>query len=166
MDRQETPGGRLDRQWNELLQELRVTQTGIQLLGGFLLMMPFQARFVDIGDRLLVVYLTAVVTATLSIFFVTAPVTMHRMLFQSHRKDVLVTMGDRLARIGLVLLAATVICVAALVFGFLLGERAALGAGLSAAVACLGLWWALPVALRRRPASTAYSPEPPEDHQD
>lgn len=156
-ERRETPGERLDRQWNELLQELRVTQTGIQLLGGFLLVMPFQQRFGELGDELLAVYLTAVVAATGSIFFVLAPVALHRALFQSHRKDVLVRVGDRLARIGLVLLAVTVICVSALVFGFLLDDLAALVAGVGAAVVCVGLWWVLPAWLRRKPASTVYS---------
>ncbi len=162
-ERRETPGERLDRQWNELLQELRVTQTGIQLLGGFLLVMPFQQRFGDLGDELLAVYLTAVVAATGSTFFVLAPVALHRALFQSHRKDVLVRVGDRLARIGLALLAVTVICVSALVFGFLLDDLAALIAGLGAAVVCVGLWWVLPAWLRRKPASTVYSFGPAGD---
>ena len=33
---------RLDRNWDELLQELRVSQTGVQILTGFLLTLPIQ----------------------------------------------------------------------------------------------------------------------------
>ena len=35
----------MDRNWNEILQELRVTQTGTQIFTGFLLTIAFQARF-------------------------------------------------------------------------------------------------------------------------
>ena len=48
-DRHETPTERLDRNWGEILQELRVTQTGIQILTGFLLTVPFQQRFTDLS---------------------------------------------------------------------------------------------------------------------
>ena len=47
--RNETAAERMDRNWNELLQELRVTQTGVQILSGFLLTLPFQQRFSDAG---------------------------------------------------------------------------------------------------------------------
>ena len=58
--RSETQSGRLDRNWSSLLQELRVTQTGVQLLTGFLLTLPFQARFAQLGDDLHTVYLMTV----------------------------------------------------------------------------------------------------------
>lgn len=53
-DRRETPTERLDRNWDELLQELRVTQTGVQLLAGFLLNLPFQRRPLGMGDTMFV----------------------------------------------------------------------------------------------------------------
>ena len=49
--RDEEPSERLDRNWSELLQELRVTQTGIQILFAFLLTLPFQARFDTLDGR-------------------------------------------------------------------------------------------------------------------
>lgn len=157
-DRHEAPGERLDRQWNELLQELRVAQTGIQLLGAFLLVLPFQARFDDITGSLHMVYLAAVACATLSIFCVVAPVVAHRMLFQRHRKDVLVLMGHWLAKAGLVLLGITVALGTTLVFGVVMGQRAALVVGIASALVCLGLWWVLPVAVGlRAPEEEFYS---------
>ncbi|HZK04615.1 MAG TPA: DUF6328 family protein [Actinomycetaceae bacterium] len=159
-DRREDPGERLDRQWNELLQELRVVQTGVQLLAGFLLILPFQDRFEDLTDNLRLLYLIAVAAGSLAVFFVLAPVVMHRVLFQSHRKDVLVRMGDRLAQAGLGLVAVTVIGVAALTFGVVLGEIAAIVAGTVAAIVCVGLWWGLAHWLARRPASSSYHPGP------
>ena len=47
-DRDETEAERLDRNWNDMLQELRVVQTGVQLLSGFLLTLPFTERFSDL----------------------------------------------------------------------------------------------------------------------
>ena len=46
--RDETPAQRLDRNWTELMQEIRVVQTGVQLLTGFLLTLPFQQRFTEL----------------------------------------------------------------------------------------------------------------------
>lgn len=156
-DRDEAPGERLDRQWSELLQELRVTQTGIQLLGGFLLILPFQSRFADLGPGLTLVFLTAVVTATLSTFCVLAPVAMHRALFRSHQKDVLVDTSDVLTRIGLTLLAVTTVLVAALVFGFVAGPVPGVVAAAVASSVCLVLWWGLPMLItRRRPEGRRY----------
>src|SRR5690606_22121652 len=65
-DRHETPTERLDRNWNEILQELRVTQTGIQILTGFLLTVPFQSRFADLTATQRVVYLVLVLLAAVT----------------------------------------------------------------------------------------------------
>ena len=46
--RRETADERADRNWNDLLQEFRVLQTGVQILAGFLLTLPFQAAFTDL----------------------------------------------------------------------------------------------------------------------
>src|SRR3982074_107672 len=67
--RAETETERLDRNWSTLLQELRVTQTGVQLLTGFLLMLPFQQRFDRLDELMRGVYaatVTCSVAATLA----------------------------------------------------------------------------------------------------
>jgi len=61
-DRSETEAERIDRSWNELLQELRVSQTGVQILSGFLLTLPFQQRFTQLGPFYRAVFLIAFVT--------------------------------------------------------------------------------------------------------
>ena len=45
------PTERADRKWDDMLQELRVMQTGAQLTAGFLLTLPFQQKFADL-DRI------------------------------------------------------------------------------------------------------------------
>ncbi len=87
--RRETELERLDRNWTSLLQELRVVQTGVQLLTGFLLMLPFQQRFEVLG--LHTVYLATVAFSVGATILLVAPVGMHRLLFRRHRLVVLVS---------------------------------------------------------------------------
>lgn len=157
-ERDETPAERFDRNWSELLQELRVAQTGIQILSGFLLILPFQARFTDLPGNLVVVFLSAAVLATLSMALIIAPVTAHRILFRRHAKGLIVEVGDTMAKIGLTCLALTVVLVVVLVFGFVVDVTAAIIAGTISLLVFAVLWLGLPVALtRRRPTASGES---------
>lgn len=149
-ERHETPAERLDRNWSELLQELRVTQTGIQILTAFLLILPFQARFATVDDFLVGVFLAAVLLAALATALVLAPVTAHRLLFRMHEKDVLVNLGGVMAKAGLVCLALTVGLVATLVVGVVAGDIAGIIAGIGSLVVFVALWVAVPLTLVRR----------------
>ena len=84
--RDETRQERADRNWNELLQELRVSQTGVQVLAGFLVTLPFQSRFeeLDSFQRAWYVCLLALAFATVAVML--APVAIHRRVFQSDAK--------------------------------------------------------------------------------
>jgi hypothetical protein len=149
-ERDETPTERADRNWDELLQELRVTQTGIQILSGFLLTLPFQQRFTALDPPLRTLFLIAVAMATLSTGLVVAPVAAHRLLFRKRQKIVLVETADRLAKVGLACVGLTVVVVLALVFGFVLGDTAAFVAGAAALVVFTLLWLVLPLLVLRR----------------
>ena len=146
-ERDESPAERLDRNWSELLQELRVTQTGIQILSGFLLTLPFQSRFAELEPALLGIFLAAVVLGTLTTGLIVAPVTAHRLVFRRHAKDVVVLAGNRLAKAGLGLLALTVVMVVTLVFGFVLDLTAGLVAGGVTLGVFAVLWLAVPLRL-------------------
>src|ERR1041385_4791930 len=91
--RTESKPQKFDRQWNELLQEMRVLQTGVQVLTGFLLTIPFQQRFDRLSDVERRLYIAAVGLAVLSTLFLIAPVSMHRMLFRRGERDRLLTRG-------------------------------------------------------------------------
>ncbi|HEY6743662.1 MAG TPA: DUF6328 family protein [Lapillicoccus sp.] len=147
--RDETATERADRNWDELLQELRVTQTGIQILSGFLLTLPFQQRFTALDGPLRTLFLVAVALATVSTGLVVAPVAAHRMLFRKHQKIALVETSDRLAKLGLACVGVTVVLVLALVFGFVLGDSAAFVAGGVALVVFLALWLVVPMMVLR-----------------
>jgi len=148
-DRHETPTERMDRNWNELLQELRVTQTGAQLLTGFLLTIPFQQRFADLDTYQRVLYLGLVAAALVATALIVAPVSMHRELFRRRMKPELVRFADRFARVGLLVLAVALVGVAVLLFDVVLSRPAGLVAGAVAAVLLAACWWVLPGLLRR-----------------
>lgn len=94
--RNETEEERLDRKWGDLLQELRVMQTGAQLTAGFLLTLPFQQAFGKLDDFQVVLYLVLVVLAALTTAMVLGPVAIHRHLSGRHVKERLVDSAHRL----------------------------------------------------------------------
>jgi multisubunit Na+/H+ antiporter MnhE subunit len=149
-ERRETPAERSDRNWSELLQELRVAQTGVQLLTAFLLSLPFQNRFATISSAERRLYLVVVLLAVAATGVLIAPVALHRAVFRRHAKQQLVDTAARLAEVGLLLLAAAVTGVVALIFvvtsGAVTGAVAAAGVGLALTV----LWLIVPLAARRR----------------
>ncbi len=115
-DRDETEAQRLDRNWSSLLQELRVAQTGVQLLTGFLLILPFQERFTQLDATMRTVYLITVGCSIGATVLLVAPVSMHRLLFRRHRLKTLVAASHNYAIAGTLLLGTALAGVAILVF--------------------------------------------------
>ena len=113
--RQESPLQRADRNWEELLGELRVTQTGVAILFSVLLTVPFSARFADVDPFSRGVYVTALLLSASTTVTLIGPVAFHRLLFATGHKPQLVRLGNRMAVTGLGLLC--------------LAERAALAGG-------------------------------------
>ncbi|MFE7504869.1 DUF6328 family protein [Promicromonospora sp. NPDC057488] len=148
--RTETPNERADRNWSELLQELRVMQTGVQILTGFLLTLPFQSRFADLDRYQVNVYLALVIAAVVATALIVAPVSVHRALFRKRMKGNIVTLTDRITRIALAVLALVITGVAVLVFDVVVGRTAGIVAGSAALVLMVLLWVLLPEVLRRR----------------
>ena len=148
-DRNETPTERMDRNWNELLQELRVTQTGVQILTGFLLTVPFQQRFADLDAYQRNLYLELVVLAVVTTGLIVAPVSLHRILFRKRLKRELVTVADRLARAGLATLALVLSGSTMLLFDVVVGRTEGIIAGATVLVALTVLWLVVPLRLAR-----------------
>ncbi|MCX5345624.1 DUF6328 family protein [Streptomyces atratus] len=105
--RHETPEERADRQWNELLQELRVAQTGVQILFGFLLAVVFQPRFTELSDTDRTIYVVTVMLGSATVAALIGPVSYHRLLTGRRLKPQTVTWASRLTVLGLVLLLCT-----------------------------------------------------------
>lgn len=149
-DRDETEAQRLDRNWTSILQELRVTQTGVQLLTGFLLTLPFQQRFTQLDGTMRAVYLATVACSIGATVLLVAPVGMHRVLFRRHRLDAIVTAAHAFAIAGLALLGAALVGVAVVIFDTVMGRTGAWVAGGCTLVAFIAFWFLIPLPLRRK----------------
>jgi hypothetical protein len=149
-DRQESHAERLDRNWVELIQELRVAQTGVQVLAGFLLTLPFSSRFGSIGHGHRLTYLVAFSLAVITVGLMTAPVALHRFLFGRHEKDVLVRAGDTFAKSGMAAMGLTLVTVVVLIFGVVVDDLAGLVAGALVFLFYLLAWVVLPLRLMGR----------------
>ncbi|ATL67332.1 DUF6328 family protein [Nocardia terpenica] len=147
--RAETETERLDRNWNSLMQELRVVQTGVQLLTGFLLTLPFQARFTTLSQPMRWLYLGVVAASIGATVCLIAPVAAHRMLFRRHRIEKVVIAAHRYALAGLGLLGLALTGVAFLIFDTVAGAVPASVVGTVAA--CLFVWVWLVHPWRQRP---------------
>lgn len=143
--RAETETQRLDRNWASLLQELRVVQTGVQLLTGFLLTLPFQQRFDTLQAPIPALYLATVACSVAATMLLVAPVGMHRLLFRRHKLPVLVSTAHRFAFAGLLLLGLALTGVTMLIFDTVAGHLAGVIAGICALTALAVLWLALPL---------------------
>ena len=135
---------RLSRNWDELLQELRVTQTGTQILTGFLLTLPFTPRFTELSQRQEIIYLATMVGSVVTTGLIVAPVAFHRLLFRQRQKPWLVGAADTTAKVGLVLLALTTSGVVLLVFDVVLSWSAALIAASVTLISLIALWAGTP----------------------
>ncbi|PYE18649.1 hypothetical protein DFR67_104228 [Williamsia limnetica] len=143
-ERNETPTQRLDRNWSGLLQELRVVQTGVQLLTGFLLTVPFQDRFYLQDNVFQTIYLITVSASVGATILLLAPASMHRILFRRHRLKTLIDASQRCALGGLVLLGIALTGVMTLVFELVIGRTAGWVAGAVTVVLFLSFWFAIP----------------------
>lgn len=147
--RNESSGERLDRNWNELLQELRVMQTGVQLLTGFLLTVPFQSKFDELNDRQIVLFLGLVVGSSIATILLLGVVQLHRVLFRQQVKDRLVTQSDRIVKITVALIGILILGVSVLIFDIVLGLVSALVVAAVLLVLMGWIWLVSPRALRR-----------------
>jgi hypothetical protein len=147
--RDETPTERLDRLWADILQELRVMQTGAQLFAGFLLTLPFQSAFRDLDDFGKGLYLTLVALAVITTALVMTAVATHQRLTGRQVKDRVVAVGRGVVRGVVLLLALILVGITVFVFDMVIDRTAALWAGATAAVVLAALLAVVPEWLRR-----------------
>jgi O-antigen/teichoic acid export membrane protein len=151
----ETSGERLDRNFGELLQELRVAQTGVQILFAFLLGIAFQARFTSLDSYGRSLYAVTLLLAATAAVLLIAPVAVHRVLFRQHLKDEIVSISARWASTGLSVLGLAILSAVLFVLTVVLS----VGAGVAAAVGLLLLllttWILVPLHRRARAIRTS-----------
>ncbi|WP_030602738.1 DUF6328 family protein [Streptomyces achromogenes] len=148
--RDETEEERADRMWTELIQEVRVAQTGVQILFGFLLTVVFQPKYARLADTDQVIYIVTVVMGACATGALIGPVSLHRLVSGHRVKPRAVRLASRMTLVGLALLLAT------MTSSLLLILRVATHDGyvpylVTAVVAWYVLcWYALPLWARRR----------------
>ncbi|MFF9348839.1 DUF6328 family protein [Streptomyces sp. NPDC014734] len=166
-DHHETPDERADRRWTELLQELRVAQTGVQILFGLLLAVVFQPRFAELSDTDRAIYVVTVMLGSATAAALIGPVSYHRLLAGRRLKPQMVTMAARLTLVGLVLLFCTMCSALLLILRVALHD--ALVPWLVGAMALwfLTCWFVLPVWLLARSSSARLPgrPGPPRERR-
>nr|WP_246003174.1 DUF6328 family protein [Nocardia tenerifensis] len=147
--RGETETERLDRNWSNLVQELRVVQTGVQFLISALLIVPFQATFGTLSHPLRVLYLVTLLAAMGATVFLVAPVSWHRILFRRHRLGNVVAAAHRCAMAGVTLLGIALIGATVLVVSMVTGTAGGVAAGATIGILFLLAWLFAPLLWRR-----------------
>ena len=150
MAKEETKEERLDRELEELLQELRLALPGVQILFAFLLVVPFNNGFETTDDLQRSVWFAALLLALGAVACLIAPTAYHRVRFRDYDKERLVKTGTRLALAGLVFLASALSASAFFVTGYVFDDRVAAAVTALAAATIGGLWFVLPLARKVR----------------
>jgi hypothetical protein len=148
--RGEGPLQRADRNMLELLQELRVAQTGVQILFAFLLSLSFTDRFGTIDDTQRWTYVVTLLLSVVTAGLLVAPAAVHRMTFRRGVKAETVQMGHWLFTMGLVTLALTLTGAVLLVLDVAAGRAFAIPVAAALGLVLISLWFVLPLPLLRR----------------
>jgi len=147
--RAESEEERADRNLSDLLQELRVALPGVQVLFAFLLTVPFTQRFNDLSDFEQKLYFGVLIAVALATVLLVAPTVGHRILFRRQQKEFIVTIANRLALIGMLLLAVSMCGAIALISHFLFGPTTAVISTIVMATAFVGFWFLGPIVRRQ-----------------
>ncbi|WP_409328482.1 DUF6328 family protein [Trujillonella humicola] len=150
----------LDRNLAELLQELRVAITGVQVLFAFLLGLAFTQRFAELDAFGVTFYTITLMTTALATVLLIAPVSFHRLVFRRRQKGALIRVGDLMLQAGLAMLVVAIGCGTLLVLDVALGRGAGIAGGALVLLTGAVTWYVLPLWARRPgfpagPADTA-----------
>jgi hypothetical protein len=146
--RNETDLERVDRNFQELLQELRVVSIGVQVLFGFLLIVPFSAGFDRVSTPERYFYLGVLVVVAIATGLLIAPTALHRLIFRRGDKPYLVDTANRFTIAGIVFLTIAMVGILGFISGWLFGWLAG-GVAMALAATFFGGFW-FGVGLRRR----------------
>ena len=142
--RNESDKQRWDRNFADLLQELRVAQTGVQILFAFLLTLPFSSGFPDTTAFQKDIYVVALLAAAFATAMIISPVAFHRALFRQGRKPELVRFAHRMATGGLAFMLIAMVASVLLITDYLLNVWAAIILTVIAGGWFLTFWAAIP----------------------
>ena len=165
--RNETHLQRCDRNLVELLQEVRVVQTGVQVLFAFLLMAPLSPRFPELPALQRAEYFMTLFAAGAAAVLLMAPTAQHRILFRCGDKEHLVRVANRYTLAGLACVGAALLGALLFVGTMLFAAPVAVATVVVAAVAVSWCWCIAPLlrrrAVRRRAAAMGETVVPMRD---
>ena len=140
----------LDQEWGELVEEHRLAMPGVQVLFGFLLILPFQNGFRDLTNVQEYVYFSALICAAVAIVLLITPTATHRIRWRQQDKEALLVLATRTAITATLFMAASMTASVYLITDYLFGEPAT--AIVTALIAALfaGFWYILPLVRRLR----------------
>ncbi|WBB79701.1 DUF6328 family protein [Micromonospora sp. WMMD882] len=157
----ETEKQRWQRNFADLLQELRVAQTGVQILFAFLLTLPFSAGFGETTEFQRDIYVVALLAAAGATAMIISPVAFHRALFRQGRKPELVRFAHRMASGGLGLMLVSMVSAVLLITDFILDRPIAFLLSGIAGLWFLTFWVFLPFSRRNWGEDDDEDEEPP-----
>jgi Kef-type K+ transport system membrane component KefB len=163
---EESKGERLNRELMELLQELRVVIPGVQILLAFLLTAPFQQRFADLPGSMRNAFFASIACATLATAFLIAPSAHHRLRWRAGEKERLVRVGNQMAIIGTVFLAAAIVLALYVITDVLFTTDLAVMTAIASLVVFATLWYVVPWLGRFNSNSDEEGPEEDRQPQD
>ncbi|MFF4833778.1 DUF6328 family protein [Streptomyces sp. NPDC001315] len=139
--------------WGDLIQEVRVAQTGVQILFGFLLTVVFTPKYAQLEHADQVIYIVTVVLGSAATGALIGPVSLHRLVSGRRIKPQMVRWASWLTFVGLILLLATM--TAALLLILRVATHDGFVPYLVAVVVLWYLlcWFALPLWVRHRHTS-------------
>ncbi|MFC0581660.1 DUF6328 family protein [Micrococcoides hystricis] len=140
----------MHRKWNELLQEMRVMQTGAQIVTAFLVILPFQARFGELNHYQVTSYVVLLVFSALISALMLMPVAIHRSFFGQDLKEATVRKGHILVRWALALIALMFAACVVFITIVVLHDTVAWIVGSISALTILVMVIGVPLVLRRR----------------
>jgi amino acid transporter len=144
----ETPKERADRELIELLNELRIVLPGVTVLFGFLLAVPFAKGWSKVTPFQRDVFLVAFLATGISVAFLTAPSSFHRLRFREGNKENLVRIGNKLTIAGIAAFALALEAVVLLAIDYVLTLGDAIAATASFTAVVVLLWYGLPLYAR------------------
>lgn len=147
-ERDESAPERLDRNTVELLNELRIAGTGIQVMFAFLLVVPFNTGWKHVDGFERTVYFVTLLVVALAAFLLMAPPIHHRLLFRHGEKPFLIRVGNHMAIGGMVCLGLGFVGILVLISDVVVGGAAPAVVGALALALIAGLWFVLPLARR------------------
>jgi hypothetical protein len=165
MTDEESKSERLNRELMELLQELRVVIPGVQVLLAFLLTAPFQQRFADMPGSMRNAFFASIACATLATAFLIAPSAHHRLRWRAGEKEPLVRIGNQMAIVGTVFLAAAIVLALYVVTDVLFTTDLAVWTAIGAVLVFGGLWYVVPM-LWRSPSAAEKAADAREQREE